>query len=80
MSADERRNGSLYRVLPEELERFQQDGYVHLKGVVSPQELREIEEVYMRFVRREIEVRGRDYCDMSGDYGRAPDDYSIINV
>ena len=40
----------------------------------------ELEVVYDRFLRREIEVPGKDYCDMAGDYGRERADYSIINV
>lgn len=80
MSPDERRDGPRYRVLPEEVEQFHREGYVHLKGVVSPTELAQLEAVYMRFLRREIEVRGKDFCDMSGDYGREVDDFSIINV
>ena len=36
--------------------------------------------MYDRFLRREIEVPGKDYCDMAGDYGREPEDFSIVNV
>ena len=36
--------------------------------------------MYDRFLRREIEVPGKDYCDMAGDYGRDPSDFSIVNV
>ncbi len=35
---------------------------------------------YDRFLRREIAVEGKDFCDMAGDYGRDPPDYSIVNV
>jgi len=38
-------NNDRYQVLPEELERFQRDGYVHLKNVVSEAELMEIEAI-----------------------------------
>jgi len=75
-----RRDGWRYRVTAQERERFERDGYVHLEGVLSDVEVDEVEEVYQRFLRREIEVEGKDFCDMSGDYGRQVDDYSIINV
>ena len=75
-----RRNGDRYRVSAEEQERFRRDGYVHLAGVLSDDELAEIAEVYERFLRREIPVPGKDLCDMSGDYGRAFEQYSIVNV
>lgn len=75
-----RRDGACYRVLPEEVEAFRRDGYVHLKGVLAEDELRAIEATYDRFLRREIRVPGKDYCDMSGDYGRPVDEYAIVNV
>jgi phytanoyl-CoA hydroxylase len=79
-SPGSRRDGPHYRVSDEELERFRRDGYVHLAGVLSDEELAAIAAVYERFLRREIAVPGKDLCDMSGDYGRAFEDYSIVNV
>lgn len=61
-------------------ERFERDGFVHLAGVLTADELTSIAEVYDRFLRREIAVPGKDYCDMAGDYGRDPSDFSIVNV
>jgi len=75
-----RRIGPRYAVSDEERARFRRDGYVHLSGVLSDEELAGIEAVYARFLRREIAVPGKDLCDMSGDYGRAFEDYSIVNV
>jgi phytanoyl-CoA hydroxylase len=69
-----------YTVTPEEIEAFHREGFVHLPGLLSEAEVAELEVVYDRFLRREIEVPGKDYCDMAGDYGRDPVDYSIINV
>jgi len=80
MNGADRRDGDNYRVLPEEIERFARDGYVHLPGVLDEVEVAGIEAVYERFLRREIEVPGRDFCDMSGDYRRDAADYSIVNV
>lgn len=79
-SAASRRDGPRYRVSDEEIERFRRDGYVHLAGVLSDEELAGIAAVYERFLRREIVVPGKDLCDMAGDYGRAFEDYSIVNV
>jgi ectoine hydroxylase-related dioxygenase (phytanoyl-CoA dioxygenase family) len=75
-----RREGPSYRVSAEEQERFQRDGYVHLRGVLSDEELAEIEAVYARFLRREITVPGKDLCDMSGDYARPFDEFTNVNV
>ena len=78
--ADRRIDGPTYRVTPAEKEHFETKGYVHLEGLLTEDEVAAIEETYDRFLRREIDVPGKDYCDMAGDYGREPEDYSIINV
>jgi len=75
-----RRRGSFYQVSEDEKRRFREDGYVHLEGVLAEDELAELAEVYDRFLRREIPVEGKDYCDMAGDYGRDPSDFAIVNV
>ena len=60
--------------------RLAADGFVHLRGILTDDEVAGLEVTYDRFLRREIEVPGRDYCDMAGDYGRDPSDFSIVNV
>ena len=75
-----RRQGDTYVVTDEDRAAFARDGYVHLPGVMADEEVAELEVVYDRFLRREIEVPGKDYCDMAGDYGGRPEDYSIVNV
>lgn len=79
-AVDERIDGDRYRVTDDEIEHFHRNGYLHLRGLLTADEVAELEVVYDRFLRREIDVPGKDYCDMAGDYGRRPDDYSIINV
>ena len=39
----------------------------------------ELEEVYERFMRREIHVPGKDFCDMSKPFETPFEEYSIIN-
>jgi hypothetical protein len=69
-----------YVVTDDERETFHRQGFVHLRGLLREEEVAEVEVVYDRFLRREIEVPGKDFCDMAGDYGRDPGDYSIVNV
>lgn len=76
----ERINGDHYLVSDDEKQHFVDHGYVHLEGLLTAAEVDEIESVYDRFLRRDIDVPGKDYCDMAGDYGRRPEEYSIINV
>lgn len=73
-------DGDQYEVTETDRAHFAEHGYVHLPGLLTEQEVADLEVVYDRFLRREIVVPGKDYCDMAGDYGRAPEDYSIVNV
>jgi hypothetical protein len=69
-----------YLVTAEHRRQFAEDGFVHLPALLSDDEVDAISVDYDRFLRREIAVEGKDYCDMAGDYGRDPADFSIINV
>lgn len=81
LSPEQRRQGERYVVTPEDVEAFRRDGYVHLPGVMSPEEMDEIEAVYDRFLRREIAVPGKDFNDMTtGEHGTDPTGYAIVNV
>lgn len=79
-SSNDRIDGDRYIVTDEERAAFRRDGYVHLRGVLRPDEIARTEAVVERFITKEIPVPGRDYCDMSGGYERSPADYAIINV
>ena len=61
-----------YTVSDDHRRQFAEQGYVHLAGLLTEDEVAEIAVDYDRFLRREIEVPGKDYCDMAGDYGRDP--------
>lgn len=69
-----------FALRPDEIEAFHRDGWITLNGFLSEAELKPLEDTYMRFLRREIPVRGRDYCDMTGDYDKPIEDYAILNV
>jgi ectoine hydroxylase-related dioxygenase (phytanoyl-CoA dioxygenase family) len=76
-----RRTPDSYLVSEDELEAFRRDGYVHLRAVMSPEEMDAIEAVYDRFLRREIDVPGKDFNDMTtGEHGTDPSGYAIVNV
>ena len=69
-----------YPLTEAEIAAFHRDGWITLPGFLSDAELRPLEGLYMRLLPREIPVRGRDYCDMTGDYGKPIEDYAILNV
>ena len=73
-------DGNSYVVSEEEKQHFIDHGYVHLAGLLTEEEVAGLETTYDQFLRQEIDVPGNDYCDMAGDYGRSPEDYSIVNV
>ena len=58
------RQGNEYLLSPAQIAEFHRNGYLALPGVLSDAELRELEQVYMRFMRREIPVPGKDLCDV----------------
>ena len=54
-----------------------------LDAFFNDSELAPIEEIFDRFVRGEAKLvaeMGRDFCDMSGPYGRAFEDFNIVNA
>jgi hypothetical protein len=73
-------HGDQFPLTRTEVDSFHRDGWVHLPGFLTPAELAPLEALYMRFLRREIAVPGRDYCDMTGDYGKPIEDYALLNV
>ena len=80
MPAASRGDGPRYPLTQDEIAAFQRDGYVHLPAVLSAEEVAQLELVVDRFFRREIPVPGKDYCDMSGDYTRSPEQFAVLNV
>ena len=63
ITSENRRQGASYVVSREEKVAFAERGYVHLRGVLSHEEVDEIEEVYNAFLRREIAVDVHPPCD-----------------
>lgn len=76
-----RRQGDRYLVTDADREAFRRDGYVHLRGVMSDDEMVDIEDVYDQFLRGEIAVAGKDFNDMTtGEHGTDPAGYAVVNV
>lgn len=69
-----------YPLGPEQLAAYARDGYLTLPNVLDEAEIAEIEPIFARFMRGEIANMRRDFCDMSGPYGRAFEDFNLINA
>ncbi len=69
-----------YQLTNDEIAAYKRDGYLILPEVVSEKEILPIEAIYQRFMNREVEGMGRDFCDMSGPYSRPFEEFNIINA
>jgi ectoine hydroxylase-related dioxygenase (phytanoyl-CoA dioxygenase family) len=74
------RQGDDYILTPDQIAQFHRDGYVVLEAVMSEAELVPIEALFECFIRGEVPDMGRDFCDMSGPYGRKFEDFSLVNA
>jgi ectoine hydroxylase-related dioxygenase (phytanoyl-CoA dioxygenase family) len=80
MSSPIGRQGDDYILSEHQIAQFHLDGYVILEAMLSEAELAPIEVEFERFIRGEVPDMGRDFCDMSGPYDRAFEDYSLVNA
>lgn len=80
MTLDFGRRGDDYVLSPEQVAQFHRDGYVTLRNVLSEEEVTALEPEFDRFIAGEVPGMGRDFCDMSGPYGRAFEDFSLVNA
>lgn len=74
------RQGDQYILTPDQIEAFHTDGYIVLDDVITEEELAPIELIYDQFMRGEVLDMNRDFCDMSGPYTRAFEDFQIVNA
>ena len=69
-----------YPLTQEQVDGFHRDGWTVLPDFLQEEQLQSLERDYMRLLRREVPVRGRDYCDMAGDYQRPIEEFELLNV
>ena len=69
-----------YLLSAEQVASYQREGYLVLADVVTESELRVLESPFQRFIEGRVSGMGRDFCDMSGPYGRAFEDFNLINA
>ena len=72
--------GDAFILDPDQVAAFRRDGYLVVEEVIGQADLAELEAIYGSFMRGEVEGMGRDFCDMSGPYERAFDDWNIVNA
>jgi hypothetical protein len=69
-----------YRLTQEQIAAYARDGYLTLPGVLAEAEIATIEPIFQRFIEGRVAGMGRDFCDMSGPYGRAFEDFNLVNA
>ncbi|HEY4160224.1 MAG TPA: phytanoyl-CoA dioxygenase family protein [Polyangiaceae bacterium] len=72
--------GDDYVLSPQQVESYRELGYLVLPDVLTEAELAPLERVFERFIRGEVLGMARDFCDMSGPYGRAFEDFNLVNA
>ena len=76
--------GSTYTVPAAARLSFREKGYAVLPNFLSEEELAPLDEIYNRFMRGEVPIPGRDFCDMSQTFeaikGKHPNDWQIVNA
>lgn len=69
-----------YILTPEQIECFHRDGCTTLDDVLTEEEVADIEHTFDRFLNREIDVPGKDHCDMSQPFGVPFEQWRIVNI
>jgi hypothetical protein len=73
-------SGNDYILTQEQIESYLRDGYLVLSQAVDEAELQSVEPTFDKFIRGEVTGMARDFCDMSGPYGRAFEDFNLVNA
>src|SRR4051794_33126733 len=71
MNQDLSAPGDDYPLSAEQIASYRREGYLVLPDVVTEPELLPLESTFQHFIEGRVSGMGRDFCDMSGPYGRA---------
>jgi phytanoyl-CoA hydroxylase len=64
---------------PDQIDTFHRDGCITIPDVLSSDEVDALTNVFDRFVSGDIEVPGKDFCDMSKPFGIPFEEWSLVN-
>jgi len=79
-SGSDRRNGATYRITPEEIRQYNEQGYLILNGFLSEEEMAFLDPWFDHFVQGKEPNMGRDFCDMSQPYGTPMEQFRLVNA
>ena len=76
-----RRNGEEYQVTQEEIDQFNDQGYVILTNVLTEEECQRLDPWFDHFISgAESKSMKKDFCDMSQAYGTPIEQFQLINA
>ena len=75
-----RRHNNTYRITPEEIRQFKEQGYLVLHDVLTEAEMVTLDPWFEHFINGKEPNMGRDFCDMSQPYGTPPEEFRLVNA
>ncbi len=79
-SGAHRRNGNTYVVTPEEIEQYNDMGYLVLNDFLTEEEMEFLDPWFDHFVNGKEPGMGKDFCDMSQPYGTPVEEFRLVNA
>jgi hypothetical protein len=79
-SGSHRRQGTIYRITPEEKQHYARQGYLILNGFLTEEELQTLDPWFDHFIEGKEPDMGRDFCDMSQPYGTPYEEFRLVNA
>lgn len=75
-----RRHDTTYRLTPEEIRRYREQGYLVLHDVLTEEEMATLDPWFEHFITGKEPGMGRDFCDMSQPYGTPVEEFRLVNA
>lgn len=79
-SGNHRRRGTTYQVTTEEIQQFNEQGYLILNGFLTESEMAILDPWFEHFVQGNEPGMKRDFCDMSQPYGTPVEEFRLVNA
>lgn len=75
-----RRHLTTYRLTPEEIRQYREQGYLVLHEVLTEEEMATLDPWFEHFITGKEPNMGRDFCDMSQPYGTPVEEFRLVNA
>ena len=79
-SGADRREGVTYRITPDEIAQYKDQGYLILNGFLTEEEMGILDPWFDHFVQGKEPNMGKDFCDMSQPYGTPYEEFRLVNA